>query len=237
MTEPIAEVAFAALLGGLVGLPLRAFEGRSVDLELRLRNPGRLPVLAEVFEEIPADLWPDDPHWPRVVLPAGETLPLRYSVTPRIRGDRPLGAVLLLERSPLGLLRRRGIGPADDVLRVYPDASRFLRPEALDPKRVLAAIGALAWCLWRVGLPWAAGFAAILMAIHPWHLRYISEARGYSLLLLCIPLLLGTMVAVLHRGTWRRWIAFGSVEVVLLWVYPAGVTILAVANAALLFEI
>jgi hypothetical protein len=101
----------------------------------------------------------------------------------------------------------------------------------------IAAIGALAWCLWRVGLPWAAGFAAILMAIHPWHLRYTSEARGYSLLLLCIPLLLGAMVAVLHRGTWRRWLAFGSVEVLLLWVYPAGVAILAVANAALLFEL
>jgi len=101
----------------------------------------------------------------------------------------------------------------------------------------IAAIGALAWCLWRVGLPWAAGFAAILMAIHPWHLRYTSEARGYSLLLFCIPLLVGAMVAVLHRGTWRRWLAFGSVEVVLLWVFPGGVAILGVANAALLFEI
>jgi hypothetical protein len=101
----------------------------------------------------------------------------------------------------------------------------------------IAAIGALAWCLWRVGLPWAAGFAAIFLAIHPWHLRYTSEARGYSLLLLCIPLLLGAMVAVLHRGAWRRWLAFGSVEVVLLWVYPGGVAILGVANAALLFEI
>jgi uncharacterized protein (DUF58 family) len=122
-------------------LPARAFEGRSADLEIRLRNSGRMPVLAEVFEEIPADLCASEPHWPRVVVPAGETLALRYPVEPRVRGDRPLGAVLLLERSPIGLLRRRGIGPRDDVLRVYPDASRFLRPEALDPKRVLAAIG------------------------------------------------------------------------------------------------
>jgi hypothetical protein len=101
----------------------------------------------------------------------------------------------------------------------------------------IAAIGALAWLLWRVGLPWAAGFAPLLLAIHPWHLRYTSEARGYSLLLLCMPLLLGAMVAVLHRGTWRRWVTFGAVEVVLLWVYPAGLAILAVANAALLFEL
>jgi hypothetical protein len=101
----------------------------------------------------------------------------------------------------------------------------------------IAAIGALAWLLWRLGLPWAAGFAAFFLAIHPWHLRYTSEARGYSLLLLCMPLLLGAMVAVLHRGTWRRWIAFAAVEVVVLWAYPGGVAILAVANAALLFEI
>jgi hypothetical protein len=101
----------------------------------------------------------------------------------------------------------------------------------------IAAIGALAWLLWRVGLPWAAGFAPLLLAIHPWHLRYTSEARGYSLLLLCMPLLLGAMVAVLHRGTWRRWIAFGAVEMVLLWVYPAGLEILVVTNAALLFEL
>ena len=80
----------------------------------------------------------------------------------------------------------------------------------------IAAIGALAWCVWRIGMPWTAGFAAIFLALHPWHLRYTSEARGYSLLLLCMPLLLGAMVAVLHRGTWRRWIAFGAVEVLLL---------------------
>jgi hypothetical protein len=101
----------------------------------------------------------------------------------------------------------------------------------------IGAIGALAWCLWRIGLPWAAGFAAIFLAIHPWHLRYMSEARGYSLLILCIPLLLGTMVGVLHRGTWRRWIAFGAVEVLLLWDDPGGMPILGVADAALLFEL
>jgi uncharacterized protein (DUF58 family) len=122
-------------------LPVRAFEGRAAEVEVRLRNPRRQPVLAEVFEEIPSDLCASEPHWPRVEVPAGETLSLRYPVTPRIRGDRPLGAPLLLEGSPLGLLRRSATGTRSDVLRVYPDASRFLRPEALDPKRVLAAMG------------------------------------------------------------------------------------------------
>jgi hypothetical protein len=101
----------------------------------------------------------------------------------------------------------------------------------------IAAIGALAWCLWRVGLPWAAGFAAFLLAIHPWQLRYTSEARGYSLVMLCMPLLLGAMVAVLHRGSWKRWLALGAVETALLWAYPGGVVILVVANAALVLEL
>jgi hypothetical protein len=101
----------------------------------------------------------------------------------------------------------------------------------------IAAIGALAWLLWRIGLPWTAGFAAMFLAIHPWQMRYTSEARCYSLLLFFMPLLLGTVVAVLHRGTWRRWIAFGTAEVVLAWVYPGGVAILGVANAVLVFEL
>jgi len=122
-------------------LPARVALGRASDIEVRLRNPGRLPVRAEVFEERPDALCATGPHWPRVLLPAGETRALPYSVRPRVRGDRPLGAVLVLERSPLGLLRRSALGPSDQVLRVYPDATRYLRPEALDPKRVLAAMG------------------------------------------------------------------------------------------------
>ena len=138
---------------------------------------------------------------------------------------------------PFSLLARLSLGAWRAV--AHPELRFASESAARLPAFVLgiAAIGALAWFLWRIGLPWAAGFAAILMAIHPWHLRYTSEARGYSLLLLCMPLLLGAMVAVLHRGTWRRWIALGSVEVVLLWVFPGGVAILGVANAALLFEI
>jgi len=138
---------------------------------------------------------------------------------------------------PYTLLARLTLGAWRAVTR--PELRFASEPAVRLPAFVfgIAAIGALAWLLWRAGLPWAAGFAAVFLAIHPWQLRYTSEARGYSLLLLCMPLLLGAMVAVLQRGTWRRWIAFGSVEVVLLWVYPAGLAILGVANAALLFEL
>jgi len=138
---------------------------------------------------------------------------------------------------PFTVLARLSLGAWRSLAR--PELRFASEPAVRLPAFVfgIAAVGALAWCLWRVGLPWAAGFAPWLLAIHPWQLRYTSEARGYSLLLLCMPLLLGAMVAVLHRGAWRRWIAFGSVEVALLWVYPPGLAILAAANAALLFEL
>jgi uncharacterized protein (DUF58 family) len=50
--------------------------------------------------------------------------------------------VIALVRSPLGLLRRRVMADDGAALRVYPDASRFLRRETLDPKRVLTIVGA-----------------------------------------------------------------------------------------------
>jgi uncharacterized protein (DUF58 family) len=46
-----------------------------------------------------------------------------------------------LLHSPLGLLRRRQTFGDGDLLRVYPDASHYLRPEALAPARVFEAIG------------------------------------------------------------------------------------------------
>jgi hypothetical protein len=95
------------------------------------------------------------------------------------------------------------------------------------------AIPALALALWRLGFGGAGVLAAGLLALHPWHLRYASEARGYSLLLLCIPLLLWTATRVLHRGSWPRWLALGAVQVVLLWVYPGGGFILGVLGVGM----
>ena len=123
-------------------LPPRAFVGRDAELTLALHNPGAEAVEVEVIDELPSDLAPTEPRLAGVRVAGGAALLLRQVVLPTLRGDRLLGPVLLLERSPLGLLRRRGRAAAGAVLRVYPDASRFLRPEALDPRRVLAALGA-----------------------------------------------------------------------------------------------
>jgi uncharacterized protein (DUF58 family) len=82
-----------------------------------------------------------DPVFRAVHLDPGAAVALTYSVVPTRRGERPFGSAVILARSPLGWLRRRLVCAAGAALRVYPDAARFLRPEALQPQRVLLSIG------------------------------------------------------------------------------------------------
>jgi uncharacterized protein (DUF58 family) len=121
------------------GVPPRAFVGQPAQLELRLRSAAG--ARAEVLEELPRDVAPEEPRFGEVRVPPGEPVVLSYAVRPGHRGDRALGRPVGLERSPLGLLRRRVVGETA-VLRVYPDTTRMLRPAGLDPKRALATLGA-----------------------------------------------------------------------------------------------
>lgn len=101
---------------------------------------------------------------------------------------------------------------------------RFVSEPVLRIPAMLAGAGsiaAVAWLLWRLGFAAAGVIAAWILALHPWHIRYLSEARGYSLAMCLITLTLILLVAALHRGSWRRWIAFGVGQLLLLWTYPA----------------
>lgn len=122
-------------------VPERSAVGREAEIELELLNPGRAPVEAELFDELPRDLRAQDPHFSGIRVPARGSSTLRYRVVPRERGERLLGAAAALVRSPFGLLRQRVLLPAGAPLQVFPDASRFLRPEALDMRRLLALLG------------------------------------------------------------------------------------------------
>ena len=48
-------------------------------------------------------------------------------------------------------------------------------------------VGVVALLAARFGLAWEGALAAWLIAIHPWHLRFATEARGYGLVALLIP--------------------------------------------------
>ncbi|MCP3985692.1 MAG: hypothetical protein GY723_14980 [bacterium] len=101
---------------------------------------------------------------------------------------------------------------------------RFVSETALRIPAMLAGAGsiaAVAWLLWRLGFAGAGVIAAWILALHPWHIRYLSEARGYSLAMCLISVTLLLALAVCRQGTWRRWIAFGVGQLLLLWTYPA----------------
>jgi hypothetical protein len=94
----------------------------------------------------------------------------------------------------------------------------------------MTSLAALAYFLWRIGFPWAGVFSAWFLALHPWHLRYVSEARGYSLVFALVPLVWAVLLDALHHGSWRRWAAFGGAQFVLLWAFPGALYLLAITN-------
>jgi uncharacterized protein (DUF58 family) len=134
-------LAFTPKLRLVRRTPARLEVGRQAVFEIEIENPARTAVVLEVFDELPADLIDRDPHFEDVRLPPGAKQKLRYTVSPRVRGDRVLGPLAARVRSPLGLLRRRRLAGAGETLRVHPNTSRFLRPEALRPRQVLASLG------------------------------------------------------------------------------------------------
>jgi len=122
-------------------LPERATLDRDSLLALRVTNRAAQSIQVDAIDELPADLAPLDPVFTGIRIGPHLTAELPYSVRPTLRGDRPLGRVVLFQRSPLGFLRRRVTAPEGETLRVYPDTRRFLGREALDPRRIRSELG------------------------------------------------------------------------------------------------
>lgn len=131
------------------------------------------------------------------------------------------------------------------LARVCVDIWRSLaRPEGLPytewPLRIpalmagMGAVLALAWCLKAAGMPGAGIIAAFLAAFHPWFIRFSSEARGFSFVLLFVPLLLLAWQGAWRTGRWQWWGLFALSQFGLLYVFPAAVYVLLVMNAGAL---
>jgi len=121
-------------------LPDRVAVGRDAEVILTLASRDDAHLRADLFEELSRDLASSDPVFRGLAVAPGATLRLAYAIHPTRRGARPLGDLVLLLRSPLGLAQRRLTFPGE-TLRVVPDTSGLLRREALDPRRLLAALG------------------------------------------------------------------------------------------------
>jgi hypothetical protein len=98
----------------------------------------------------------------------------------------------------------------------------------------ILSIAALAGMLKELGLARAGVIAAFLLAIHPWHIRYASEARGYALVLCLLPLLATFWLRAMRTGAWQWWGATAAAEFGLIYAYPATLYPVAALNVATL---
>jgi len=87
----------------------------------------------------------------------------------------------------------------------------------------ILSVGALALLLKEIGLPRAGVIAAFLLALHPWHIRYASEARGYSMLLTFLPLMVFCWLRAMRSNRWSDWTGFGAMQFCLVYTFPAAI--------------
>ncbi|MEM0896976.1 MAG: glycosyltransferase family 39 protein [Verrucomicrobiota bacterium] len=91
----------------------------------------------------------------------------------------------------------------------------------------IAVIGLLGF---QSGSALTGWLAATFTALHPWHIRYSTEARAYGLVLLFAALALLALYLALQRKEWRWWILFAVAQFAYLYAYPAAVYLAAGLN-------
>jgi uncharacterized membrane protein len=64
----------------------------------------------------------------------------------------------------------------------------------------------------EMGMPWVGLGAAGLLALHPWHVRYAVEARGYSLMMFFMCLMLLALIRALTTNKVAAWTLFALAE-------------------------
>ncbi|MEM8955736.1 MAG: glycosyltransferase family 39 protein, partial [Verrucomicrobiota bacterium] len=109
----------------------------------------------------------------------------------------------------------------------------YFNARALRLPAWLAGIGALvtiALMLARIGFPRAAMIAPLLLSLHPWFLRYASEARGYVFLFFFGPLLILFLDLALSKGKWRWFLAYGITQTLYIYSNASGFHLLALLN-------
>lgn len=120
---------------------------------------------------------------------------------------------------------RRAAGAGNDVVREWP-----VRLPALGFG--VATVAVLALALRRCGCPAAGLAAALVLALHPWHVRYSSEGRGYAVMMACLALGFLFVVRALRTGIWRDWVGQAMSQFGALWAYPGALFAVASGQAA-----
>jgi hypothetical protein len=97
----------------------------------------------------------------------------------------------------------------------------------------IGSLALLALMLRSQGRPGAGLTAALMLALHPWHVRYSTEARGYTMMLFFLIFTVWFALIALRSGRWRWWLAFGAAEFLCMYSWKGVMYPLAAANAIL----
>ncbi|GAB4176854.1 MAG: hypothetical protein Fur0032_16930 [Terrimicrobiaceae bacterium] len=100
-------------------------------------------------------------------------------------------------------------------------------PSLLAGLLVLPAVAAL---MWQLGFPRAGALCAWLLALHPWFLRYASEARGYMLAILFSIFATIALIRAIDSGKWRWWALFAISWLAMLYANPGTITVMMLLN-------
>jgi hypothetical protein len=87
----------------------------------------------------------------------------------------------------------------------------------------LASVALLGLLVRSLGFGVAAPAAAFLLAIHPWHLRYGADGRGYSFVVLATLASALLLLRALREDRWRWWLGSAAAGAFLLWTFPIAV--------------
>lgn len=101
----------------------------------------------------------------------------------------------------------------------------------------LASIVLAAFFLRWLGRPRAGLLLALIFALHPWHIRYSTEARGYALMLCFFMAFLWLLLFAARDGRWRAWLGVGISAFLCVWSWKLAALSVAAAAAVILLQI
>lgn len=81
-----------------------------------------------------------------------------------------------------------------------------------------------------LGRPTAGLCGALWFALHPWHIRYSTEGRGYILMLFFFILAVWALFIALRDGRWRWWLLFIDVQFLAIYSWKVAALPLVVLN-------
>jgi len=101
----------------------------------------------------------------------------------------------------------------------------------------LLSIALAAMLLRWLGRPRAGLWLALLLALHPWHIRYSTEARGYALMLCLFVAFLWLLLLAAREGRWRWWLGVAITAFLCVWSWKLAAVSVVAANAVVLIHL